>query len=126
MVTSETKTKAKEIRKKLKSDISVEQIMKSQKNNVISEGIYELSDKELPKKLKIKKGVSKIYKHNNQYVTVKIIEEVAPKQKTFDEVKGRVINDYQTQIEKDWLLNLASKYEVKVNDEVLESVKKSL
>jgi len=126
VVTSETKKAAKNVRKLLRADVVLEQLKKSQKSSVISEGVYEMTDKELPKKYKADIGVSKIYKHNNQYVVVKRIKEVLPKQKSFDEVKGRVINDYQTQIEKKWLLNLASKYKVEVNKLVLESVKKSL
>jgi len=126
VVTSETKRAAKNVRGKLKSNETLKSLKKSQKNSVISEGLYELTDKELPKKFKFKMGVSKIFKHNNQYVVVKGIKEVLPKQKSFDEVKGRVINDYQNQIEKDWLLSLATKYKVEVNQSVLESVKKSL
>jgi len=126
VVTSETKKAAKNVRKKLETNKSLKQLKESQGNSVISEGLYELTDNELPKKFKFNIGVSKIFKHNNQYVVVKGIKEVLPKQQSFEEVKGRVINDYQTQIEKDWLLSLATKYKVNVNQSVLESVKKSL
>jgi len=126
VVTSETKVIAKEVRKLLKTNTTLEQLKASQKKSVVSEGLYELTDKELPKQFKSKIGVSKVFKHNNQYVVVKGIKEVLPKQKSFDEVKGRVINDYQDKIEKDWLLNLAAKYKVEVHKSVLESVKKTL
>jgi peptidyl-prolyl cis-trans isomerase SurA len=126
VVTSETKKEAKNVRKLLKTNVTIKQLKESQKKSVVSEGLYELTDKELPKKYKSDIGVSKIFKHNNQYVVVKGIKEFLPKQKLLTEVKGRVINDYQTQIEKDWLLNLALKYKVEVNKSVLESVKKIL
>lgn len=126
VVTSETKKSAKNVRKLLQTNIKVKQLKESQKKSVVSEGLYELTDKELPKKYKSDIGVSKIFKHNNQYVVIKGIKEFLPKQKLLTEVKGRVINDYQTQIEKDWLLELASKYKVKVNKSVLEYVKKTL
>jgi len=126
VVTSETKKTAKKVIKLLKTNVTLKQLKESQKNSIVSEGLYELTDKELPKKYKSGIGVSKIFKHNNQYVVVKVIKEVLPKQQLLDEVKGRVINDFQTQIEKDWLVNLASKYKVEVNQSVLESVKKSL
>ncbi|NQY28879.1 MAG: peptidylprolyl isomerase [Flavobacteriaceae bacterium] len=126
VVTSETKRAAKNVRKLLKTNVSLKQLKELQKNSVVSEGLYELTDKELPKKYKAVVGVSKIFMHNNQYVVVKGIKEVLPKQQLLDEVKGRVINDFQTQIEKDWLVILASKYKVEVNQSVLESVKKSL
>ncbi len=126
VVTSETKKTAKNVRRLLKTDITLMQLKELEKNSVVSEGLYELTDKELPKKYKSDICVSKIYKHNNQFVVVKGIKEVLPKQKSFKEVKGRVINDYQTQIEKKWLLKLASKYKVEVNKSVLESVRKTL
>lgn len=126
VVTSETKKAAKNVRELLKTNSTIKQLKESQKKSVVSEGLYELTDKELPNKYKSDIGVSKIFKHNNQYVVVKGIKEFLPKQKLFKEVKGRVINDYQAQIEKDWLLKLASKYKVEVNNSVLESVKKTL
>jgi len=126
VVTCETKKIAKEVRSKLATNTTLKKLKKSQTGSVISEGLFELTDKELPKKYKAATGVSKVFKHNNQYVVVRVVKEISPKQKHFEEVKGRVINDYQTKIEKDWLLKLATKYKVVVNQSVLESVKKSL
>jgi len=126
VVTSETKQVAKNVRKLLKNDITVEKLREKEESIVVSQGMYEAMDKELPKNFKFKEGVSKVFEHNNQYVVVKAINKVAPKQKEIDEVKGRVINDYQTQLEKDWLLQLNTKYEVVINQLVLDNVKKTL
>ena len=43
-------------------------------------------------------------------------------QRTFDQSKGMVINDYQNLIEKKWLDELKFKYPVKVNEALLQSV----
>jgi len=126
VVTSESKSVAKNTRALLKKDVTIKELKTKEENIVVSEGLYELMDKELPKRFKFKLGVSKVFKHNNQYVVVKVLKEVLPKQKTFDEVKGRVINDYQVQLEKDWLLNLRTKYKVNVNQVILDNVKKTL
>ncbi|MBV9962928.1 MAG: peptidylprolyl isomerase [Parafilimonas sp.] len=45
-----------------------------------------------------------------------------PQQKTFEQARGLVINDYQQQLEKDWITNLKKTYPVKVNDTVLNSL----
>jgi len=126
VVTSENKSIAKNTRALLKEGVAVKELKIKDENIVVSEGLYELRDRELPKKFKFKLGVSRVFKHNNQYVVVNVLEEVLPKQKTFDEVKGRVINDYQTKLEKDWLLNLRAKYKVAVNQTILNNVKKTL
>jgi len=126
VVTSDNKSVAKNTRALLKKGGTIKELKTKERNSMVSEGLYELLDKELPKKFKFKLGVSKVFKHNNQYVVVKVLKEVLPKQKAFNEVKGRVINDFQVKLEKDWLLNLRTKYKVEVNQVVLGNVKKTL
>jgi peptidyl-prolyl cis-trans isomerase SurA len=46
-----------------------------------------------------------------------------PGQRSFDEAKGLVINDYQNILEKQWLDTLRKKYPIKVNDAVFNSLK---
>jgi peptidyl-prolyl cis-trans isomerase SurA len=125
VVTSENKKSAKRISKKLKTDIALEELKISENKSVFSVGTFELSDKELPNDYKPIIGVSKIYKHNNQFIVVKLIKEYLLEQRTFEEVKGKVINDYQTKVENDWLINLSKKYEVVVNQNTLKSIKKT-
>ena len=126
VVTSNSKSVAKNTRALLKSGSTIKELKAKEQNSVVSEGLYELLDKELPKKFKFELGVSKVFKHNNQYVVVKVLKEVLPIQKAFKEVKGLVINDYQVQLEKNWLLNLRAKYKVAINQVVLDDVKKAL
>lgn len=46
-----------------------------------------------------------------------------PGQRSFDEAKGLVINDYQNILEKQWLESLRKKYPVKVNEAVFNGLK---
>jgi peptidyl-prolyl cis-trans isomerase SurA len=42
--------------------------------------------------------------------------------RSFDEARGLVINDYQEQLEKQWLDKLKKQYPVKINDTVLQTI----
>ncbi|MBP0905163.1 peptidylprolyl isomerase [Mariniflexile gromovii] len=83
----------------------------------------EANHQALPKAFEFKKGISKIYNHNNAFVLVQVNEVLPETQKTLDEAKGLVISDYQAFKEEKWLKELAEKYKVVVNQEALESVK---
>jgi peptidyl-prolyl cis-trans isomerase SurA len=45
-----------------------------------------------------------------------------PEVRSFDDAKGLVINDYQEQLEKQWIEQLKKEYPVKVNEAVLQSL----
>jgi peptidyl-prolyl cis-trans isomerase SurA len=53
---------------------------------------------------------------------LKFYPQTAPR--SFAEAKGLVITDYQSELEKNWLAELKKKYPVKVNQKVLEEVKR--
>lgn len=125
VVTTKTKKEAKNISKMLKSGVNSKGL-KEMGSIVVSEGLFENNDREIPSKVKFERGVSKIYKANNHYVVVNIKKVVPSSQKEFDEVKGSVINDYQVQLEKDWLSALKAKYTVVVDEKILAEVKNEL
>lgn len=54
----------------------------------------------------------------------KILKIYPPMIKTLEEARGYVIADYQDQLEKEWVKKLKSKYEVKLNKEVVNQLKK--
>lgn len=126
ITTSEDKSTAKKVRGLLKKGISVDKIKEEENRVVVSQGMFQSNDKEIPSKYTYSNGVSKVFKHNNQYVVIKGVKEVVPTQQEFDEVKGKIINDYQLQLEKDWLIKLHAKYKVDINQEVLNKLKETL
>lgn len=55
-------------------------------------------------------------------VFVKINKVLPPQPKELDEARGIVTADYQTYLEKEWIVELKNKYPVSVNEEVLSSI----
>jgi peptidyl-prolyl cis-trans isomerase SurA len=56
---------------------------------------------------------------------IKVIKQYnANLQRSFDEAKGLVINDYQNILEEKWIAELKNKYPVKINESVFQSLLK--
>ncbi len=131
VASSAEKNNIKKVAKLLKAGKTVETIKAAvnidDKINVsFTEEEMEANHQALPKGFKFKKGVSKVYKHNDAYVVIKV-KAILPKvAKTYDETKGKVISDYQTYKEKNWIKALADKYKVTVNEAVLKNVKRNI
>ncbi len=90
---------------------------------IFSNGIKEVKDQSLPKNLELNEGVTKIYNYNDAYHVLDIKEILPSTIKTFEETRGKVVNDYQNKIEEDWLATLNSRFKVEINQSVLEKVK---
>ncbi|OEJ98726.1 peptidylprolyl isomerase [Flavivirga aquatica] len=132
VVASSTKQKIlKKVSKLLKKDMALDEIKSlvnsSDKVEVIfTSGLMDAEHQSLPKMFSFKKGVSKIYKHNDAFVLVKVKDVLPKEQKTFEESKGAVISDYQTYKEKNWIKDLSVKYKININQEVLKSIKSQI
>lgn len=63
-------------------------------------------------------------KDNNQKVWVSITKIEPARIKTFAEARGAVINDYQKQLERNWLNQLRQKFAVQINEEELRKLAK--
>ena len=56
---------------------------------------------------------------------VKVLKKYpANQQRSFDEARGLVINEYQTQLEEIWVAELQKKYPIKINEAVFQSLLK--
>ena len=95
-------------------------------NVIITSGIYEIDQNELPEGIKIKKGVSEIYKRDSSSVVVNVKEVIEPSVKEFINVRGIVLSNYQSEIEKRWMQSLRDKYKVEINKKSLKKIKKEL
>lgn len=66
------------------------------------------------------KGISKVYAYDNDYVLYNVTEVVPSHLKILEETKGIVINDFQKEIEHNWLQGLKEKADIQVNETVLK------
>jgi len=120
--------KAMELLKKGKSIESIEaKLNKGDAQNVIStNGVFELGDQVLPENFEFKNGVSKVYKHNDSYHVFMVNAVISKSHKSLEGARGKIVSDYQNQIESDWIKSLNERYKVKINDNVLQKVKSQI
>ncbi|MAR97861.1 MAG: peptidylprolyl isomerase [Formosa sp.] len=93
---------------------------------ILSTGEFEITDPLLPQNKNFKKGISKIIEFENNYVVLKVQDIIPTKTLPFEKIKGSVISKYQSFLETNWVEKLANKYHIKIDNKVLEELKKSL
>jgi peptidyl-prolyl cis-trans isomerase SurA len=93
---------------------------------ITTAGKFELDNKALPENFIKKEGISQIYVNGNTFTVVEVLEIIPPSPKTFEEIKGRVLSDYQVKVEQEWMENLRNKYEVTLHKRTLKKLKKTL
>jgi len=95
-------------------------------NAIFTEATLPKGDPSLPKEFVPEKGTVTLFEDKGYFVIVKVNEVIPAGPKALEETKGRVINDFQKQLEEQWLAVLRTKYPIKVNAKVLKKVKKEL
>jgi len=63
-------------------------------------------------------------KDQNMYTIYKLVEIIPIAIKPYNEVKGRIANEYQKVIEEKWIQYLKNKYKLTLNQEILKSLVK--
>jgi len=106
----------------IKSTFNTEEVV----NVILTEGTFEMQNSMLPLNFKTTKGVSKIYDistdkstNSSQFIVVNVEEVIPQTYKELDEVRGRVMSDYQAHLEKEWMKKLHKKYNVTIDKSVL-------
>lgn len=127
--TSYDKKTIKKVQKMLKEGkgadaIQAELNVDSKVKVVVTSKTFEEGARELPESYDFTTGNSGILKHGNSFVVVETSESIPAGPKEFESVKGRVLSDYQKEIETNWLQELREKYPVQIDQEVLTEIKK--
>ncbi|NQX84382.1 MAG: peptidylprolyl isomerase [Flavobacteriaceae bacterium] len=90
---------------------------------IVTNGTFDKDHRSIPNGMKFKMGVSKVYKQNDTFHVIKVNKVLPAALKTFEESRGKVIGDYQAVFESEWLEQLAKKYNVVIDKDVLQKVK---
>lgn len=121
---------AKELRKlhkegKAEKEIT-ETLNKTSQLNVTSETVMYLKgeNKNIDATWKVGISSSDVKEEKENKVVIYVVNSILPKTpKTLGECRGNLTADYQNYLDVEWLNYLKSKYTVKVNEEVLNTIK---
>jgi len=106
------------IKEKLNLDKKVE-IMENQ-------GVFEEGNEVLPKNVKFVVGVSDVEKKGDYFFVTRVNKVLPASEKSLEDCKGKVINDYQQYLEENWVSDLKKEFTINVNSAVFEKVKKEI
>ena len=92
----------------------------------VRKGYYQRGDNQYVDQTEWKVGVrNEIPSTVDQSTTIVCIREIrTPEQKTLKEARGLVTSDYQVELEQKWVQSLKERYPVKINEKVLDKVRK--
>ena len=92
----------------------------------VRKGLYQRGDNKYVDQAEWKVGATKEIPSSVDESTVLVfIRELRnPEPKTLKEARGLVTSDYQSELEENWVKSLKERYPVKINESVLELVKK--
>ena len=92
----------------------------------VRKNYYQRGDNQYVDQTEWKVGVrNEIASTVDQSTTIVCIREVRkPEQKTLKEARGLVTSDYQVELEQKWVKSLKERYPVKINEKVLDKVRK--
>lgn len=128
-----TEDAAKQVKQMLEKNMPLQEIKDALNTDgrtkvMVSSGTVEENYNRLPDNFKVQLGVSDVYSDDttNFFKVIQVKEIIEPKAKTLDEARGSVINDYQQQLEKDWLSSLRDGHSIKIDTKVLKEVKAKL
>lgn len=90
---------------------------------IVEEGTYEKSALPVLTKINWQPGVQ-AFKIDGNYYHINIEKIINPQPKKLNEIKGRVIADYQDYLEENWIKELKQKYSVEVNEKARKKLYK--
>ncbi|MBL7887870.1 MAG: peptidylprolyl isomerase [Flavobacterium sp.] len=95
-------------------------------NIMLTESTVEVSDPTIPKGTKPEVGISEISQNGEYYYATKVNKVIPETNKSFDECKGKIVNDYQQYLEQNWVNELKKEFKVNVNQSVFEKLKTTI
>lgn len=90
------------------------------------EGVFEEGNEVLPKNIIFKPGVTDIIKEGDYYFVTRVNKVLPAGDKSLEECRGKVVNDYQQYLEENWVSDLKKEFNINVNKGTFEKVKKQI
>ena len=84
-------------------------------------GIYQKGDQELIDLIQWEAGIHDLSIEKDEYI-IYVEKVIPPMEQKIDEVKGKVISDYQASLEKKWISELRQKYDLQINQNALNNI----
>ncbi|OYU85369.1 MAG: peptidylprolyl isomerase [Flavobacterium sp. BFFFF2] len=91
-----------------------------------NQGTFQEGSDALPKQLEWKEGLSAVIHEGNYYFVVQVNKVLPAGDKTLEESRGKVVNDYQQFLEQNWVSDLKKEFQVQLNQEAFNAVRKEL
>mgnify|MGYP003531322675 FL=1 len=132
LIVSSTKAdfikKAQKMLKKDKTADFIKQNLNSANDVEVleKEGVFEEGSEVLPKNVTFKPGVTDVVKEGDYYFVTRVNKVLPAGNKTLEECKGKVVNDYQQYLEENWVSDLKKEFTIDVNKDTFEKVKKQI
>jgi peptidyl-prolyl cis-trans isomerase SurA len=127
---STSKEVAEEVRGLLQEGVAIDSIkarinVGNTTKVIISSGTVEETYNRLPEDFELQLGVSKVYHTDGEsfYKVIQVNEIKESSVKTIEEARGRVINDYKQELEKNWIDDLRKGHQIVVHKKVFKKVK---
>jgi peptidyl-prolyl cis-trans isomerase SurA len=122
---AKTKKEMQKAIKKMPADEAVEYLLENYKVGDVSyaqaeKGLFAKGDNAFVDEAIFKTGKAEYPENFSDFF---LIGKTLSKPESVDDVKGQVITDYQDYLEEEWTAKLNAKYPVKINREVLDSLK---
>ncbi|MFK5880542.1 MAG: peptidylprolyl isomerase [Flavobacteriaceae bacterium] len=121
------KKSAKNVMKQFKKGVATDEIKISVNTEeevkvIFKSGIFNKDDELIPADYSFVTGVSKIIKLENKFIVITSDKVLDEEQQELGTIRGKVISDYQEQLEKEWIDELHASYVVKMNEPEVESI----
>ena len=95
-------------------------------NIMVADNVLEVTSESLPKSMKHEVGLSDIFKDGDYYYITNVKKILSESEKTLDECRGKLVNEYQQSLEQNWVDELKKEFTVKVNQDIFQKVKTKL
>jgi len=106
---------------KSKKDLDKSISDKSGVNLQIDSGIYQKGDNTLVDMIDWEEGIHDLSIEEDEYL-IYVEKVLPPMNQELEEIKGKVISDYQNYLDKMWVQELRGKYKIEINEQALNHI----